>query len=197
MIDRPARDKLIARLQWVLDGEATLDSLAVEPIETEDESVLTIAEEIQQNRIRLPLSAQDDLSRPSPQGMRMIQQSILLLRTDLQMQSSPLSWLDRVSFGGMFVFIIGVLIDLISQDRLVPAVARPVRIITLIGGSVFMLRLLITYLVALFIQTRHICKVRIFKQNISDLDVQSCWPFRSKEEMNQARSLMQTASAPS
>ncbi len=192
MIDRPARDKLIARLQWILHGEATLDSLDADPIVTEDESVMTIAEEIRQNQVRLPLSRDDDNRHPSPQGCARIERAILLLRTDMEMTAAPLGLPDRIVPAAVAVFIVGVIVELIAQDRLLPAVATPVRIITLVAGGLFMLRLFVTYLAALCLDAMHIWKVRVLRRTISDLNPNDHWPFASPQEMKRAQSIMRT-----
>jgi len=197
VIDRSARDKLITELQWILGGEAALDSLASDPMETEDESVMTVSEAILQNRTRLPLSRSDNASAPSPQGRADIERAILFLRTDFTISTPALRWWDRVVLVCLAVFLLGVATELIAQDRLIPAVAFPVHIITLIAGGLFLFRLLISYSVQLAVAANQIIQVRLRSRTLSDLDAKSLWPFASLEELNKAKSLTLTASSPS
>lgn len=196
MIDRAARQALIDGIGRVLDGDEPVRAAMDFAADTEDRAVLEIQAGILDDLARLPLSPEDDLTKPSPQGREQMARALLLLRTDLAYEPTPKGHLTRLMVLLMVIYVTGALTDMIAQDRLVPAVANPVRLITAISGAMFALPLVLVYVAALFHAGIHIFRVRVQRRTVSDLDPRNIWPFASPSQLNQARSLTLTGASP-
>lgn len=195
MIDRQARQSLIERLQWIDSGDSPIGSLRMHSLQTEDDAIPAMVIHLIANGERLPLSPQDDLNHPSPQGREEIRRAIEFLRTDLEYVPPVEPRVDRFVVICLIVYLSGAIIELISQDRLILPVANPIRFITIAAGAVLLLRLLIAYFAALAIAARHIFRVRVLKREVSDLKTNDLWPFASQEQMRQMQSIRLTESA--
>ncbi len=185
MIDRPARQALISRLRWVLDGDSTVQAAIDAPSQTEDETVLEVEEQLRDNLMRLPLSPADDLSQLSPLGRSQMERAMVFLRTDLEYEPPRVSRLYQLALFCVAIFLLGALVEIIAQDRLIPAVARPVRIVTLIAGAGFIVPQFLLYLLFLFSALRQITLVRLMKRERSDDDPDDHWPFRDDSQMRE------------
>ena len=195
LIDRPARQSLIERLQWIDSGESPIQSLRDHSLQTDDDAIPEIVIHLLANGDRLPLSSRDDLNRPSPQGREEIRRAIEFLRTDMEYAPPVETRVDRFVVICLIVYLSGAIIEIISQDRLILPVANPIRFITIAAGAVLFLRLFIAYFAALAIAARHIFYVRVLKREVSDTKTNDLWPFVSQEQLRQMQSLKLTESA--
>lgn len=195
VIDRHARDKLIALLESLLNGESKKGSLSrpevYKAVKSRDKSVSQIHRELCDTQLfRLPLSPRDDLSELAEYERPTLERTVLFLRSDLTYQEPNEGWnwlIVLMTAGGITFFVL--LIAVIATDgRVTDETHTLLWRIMLTGFAAWMGPLVVAYDGFLLLAGYQIFCVRVLRKDYSAVKplADDYWPFLSREQYEAA-----------